>query len=344
MNNLLLVLLGVMSVGSIIIGMSQENGMLKENFGAGGMPQLKAVGQRVIKPTMSMSSNGNNANSQVRETSIEYNPMSEVVSSQKNLRYSENQYSNNARPYSQQREMLGSYAVTDMPFVSRPGYQQSTPLTSPNIALPPMAKYKPTSLSNMGISPAYKNNCSNGGTLVENFSAPPNAAGYMGQAVDLSNMNPGPNYSAGNYAEVSMQKPCSGSMSNTSIPVGKTMEFSETGNPEQIQVYENLVYATVKPGRTCQNGVRDMIRGDLPVCPLPQMGWFNVPSKPTDLQTGSLQFMGGKSETVDSFQNFIQSYGATQNPYQPPAGQQTIPQMMNTLQTGNKALTAISFA
>jgi hypothetical protein len=350
MNNIILVLLSAIGLGSVLIGLnSDDNKNIRENFsGTPGMPQLKAIGERVVRQVPNKTGNmlGSSASmsSKPLEYSINYNPMAEIYNPKKIKEgFTENLYTPLSAPYNDQKEMLGSYSVTDMPFISKPGFQQSTPLTSPNIALPPMAKYKPTTLSNMGISPAYKNNCRTGSTVVENFQ-PPAAAGFMDNAVDVNNMNPGANYSAGNYAQVAMQKPCSAAQSIDSIPVGESMSFSETGNPEQVQVYENLMYTTIKPGRTCQTGVRDMIRGDLPVCPLPQMGWFNPSAKPTDLQTGALQFMGGNSETVDSFHNFVQSYGSTQAPYQVPSGQQTIPQAMLSMQTGNKALSAISFS
>lgn len=351
MNNLMLVLLGAIGLGSILIGLNSEDdkkSRIVENYsGTAGMPSLRAIGERTVKrvssPNMNMSASAGKGQHPL-EYSVGYNPMSEIYNSKKIKEgYTENIYSPLSNPYSDQKQMLGSYANTDMPFVSRPGYQQSTPLTSPNIALPPMAKYKPTTLSNMGISPAYKNNCKSGSTTVENFQ-PAAAAGFMSGSVDVNNLNPGANYTAGNYSEVVMQKPCNESQSIDSIPVGQSMAFSETGNPEQIQVFENLMYTTVKPGRTCQSGVRDMIRGDLPVCPLPQMGWFNPSAKPTDLQTGALQFMGGNSDTVDSFNNFVQSYGSTQAPYQTPPGQQTIPQTMLSMQTGNRALSAVSFS
>lgn len=355
MNNLMLVILGAIGLGSILVGLTSEDDKkskkIVENFsGTYGMPALKAIGDRTVKkvssPNMNMASaSGGFSKDQPLAYSVGYNPISELYNSKKIKEgYTENLYSPLSAPYSDQKEMLGSYANTDMPFVSRPGFQQSTPLTSPNIALPPMAKYKPTTLSNMGISPAYKNNCKSGSTVVENFQ-PPAAAGFMDMAVNVNNLNPGANYSAGNYSEVTMQKPCSETQSIDSIPIGDTMSFSDTpGTTQQYQVMDNLMYSTIKPGRTCQSGVRDMIRGDLPVCPLPQMGWFNPSAKPTDLQSGSLQFMGGSSETVDAFNNFVQSYGSTQSPYQVPPGQQTIPQTMLSMQTGNRALSAVSFS
>lgn len=277
-DNLLLTLLGTVGIGALIMGLQnkEEN---KEKFTNVG---LKSVMQTVA---------GGQSKSAIRGE-----PMKNTVSS---------------TVHNMPASRLGSSASTNQPFVSIPTYQQSTPLRSPSIALPPMAKYKPTTRSNMGITEAY-----NPKQFAEGYMDMPanNSQGFMGMKTDIANPNPRTNFSAGNYKQASFQQPCIDPQGIDGVQVGTTDMLSASGEPQQVMMFDRPMTTLLKPGRTSRTaGDVDRIRGDIIVCPQPNNynNWFRAPAGPTDLTVGALQFLGGESATTTNLANFMKSYGST---------------------------------
>ena len=75
-----------------------------------------------------------------------------------------------------------------------------------------------------------------------------------------------------------------------SIPVGDMTTMNALGEPQQMVVYDRIIYANKKSRNRAQG---DFIRGDIAITPV-QHEWFNPSAHPnTDLQTGAMAVMGG---------------------------------------------------
>ena len=247
-------------------------------------------------------------------------------------------------------QKLGSSASTSMPYVSHPAYQQSTPLTSPNIDLPAFVRYKPPTKSQMGITEAYS--CKNGNSqrpqTREGYMdmSPNSAGGFMGMKQDPSNPNPGPAFSVGNYNQMSNQGQCLNPDNIDGIPTGQLDMVTAGGESQNVLIYDRPMTTTLKVGRFNQKGVVDMIRGDLPVCldPNQPKGWFTSPGNPANLTTGSLQAIAGTNESTLTMANFMKTYGNNSTCYggadmSLPSSQQYVPMSMLQANTGNNGNT-----
>lgn len=87
-----------------------------------------------------------------------------------------------------------------------------------------------------------------------------------------------------------------------SIPVGDMTTMNALGEPQQMVVYDRLIY-TNKKSRNRSQGCP--VRGDLAIVPIE--GYMRPPANPnTDLQTGAMAVMGGiNNETTQKMASLI---------------------------------------
>ena len=196
---------------------------------------------------------------------------------------------------------LGADQVTDQPYVSYPGYEQSITAPSPSLNLPAEIRYNPPSLNMMGIT--------------ENFVPPSRPMSNMDYAnvvedymsMDQTNPAPKAGYAAGNYNQAVKE-----AVESSKLPIG-SMEAGQGAPPENVMMFDRYM---IVPGKSAGrfnrgNGIVDRIRGDLPVCVDPcQKGWFQSPGNPSQLTVGALGVIGGNSEQSNSITNFTKLYGA----------------------------------
>jgi hypothetical protein len=313
MNDLVITLVGLAGLSALAMSYNSEE--TKENFGGGGgMPQGSSYMQKVL-----VTSNGKmgagGAGSGMKMTSV------------------------NQSEY----PMLGSSATTSMPYVATPTYQQSTPLRSPNIALPPMIRYKPPTLDQMGITDKYM--CPNGNNqpIKEKYmNIPPNnAGGFMGMKIDPANPNPAFNsqagtygsYAASNYNEASGTKSCMDSSIIDGIPAGQIDMMSASGDSQNVMVFERPMTTTMKYGRLAYG--LDPIRGEIPIEPNRPQIFSNTPANPALLRSGALSVMSGVNEANTLGHAMAKRYGSTSSIYGGVnmSGQQYTP--MDLLQAGS---------
>jgi len=141
--------------------------------------------------------------------------------------------------------------------------------------------------------------------IKENYT--PDSCGAGGQTLSYRGGAPlmAPDYSQGNYEEVRGELysgKAGGTMkaSHAALPLGDmTVIDPTTGNPDNVIIADRLMYANIKPANS--QGLGDLIRGDLPIAPLSNSGWF-VPSQATQpgqyLQQGAMNVMGGIDNTT----------------------------------------------
>jgi hypothetical protein len=320
-DNLILTLLGAVGVGALVMGMNNDNKNenkqeIKETFWNG--IALRSIAEQGALPASSMQQATASGNAQVDLQGINFASGAGVnmAAAAQRMQTGSQQPQQRVPIFElfqdSQQQSLGANPVTknDYPFVSYPNFQQSIPLRSPDIKVPAQIRYNPPSLDKMGITEAYQcsskqsQNVPRNGTVIENYMA------------TVPTENPGPNYAAGNYNEVLQQakkdNPGCGVKVQESLPLGSMEGIGSNGEPENFMVFDRLMTTTMKPGRTRQKGVSDLIRGDLPVCVDPcQKGWFQASAKPTDLSSGALSVIAGKNEHDASFAEFVKMYGST---------------------------------
>lgn len=142
--------------------------------------------------------------------------------------------------------------------------------------------------------------------IQENYT--PDSCGAGGQTLSYRGGAPlmAPDYSQGNYQDVrgglyeGRDGAKSAKASHAALPLGDmTVIDPTTGNPENVIIADRLMYANIKPANS--QGLGDLIRGDLPIAPLSNSGWF-VPSQATQpgqyLQQGAMNVMGGIDNTT----------------------------------------------
>lgn len=311
-NTMMLSVLGFLGIASIYLSMKNEEN-IRENYGggdAGGMPsRLVNFKQTMVAPT-------------------------------KNVKEFQDGQSNNIQfqdvPRGQHAGLLGSAPVTKQPFVSFPNYSQSVPKPKPSLGLPAAIKYKPPTLSQMGVTEAYQcGTNTHPGVLKE---------GYTGDQMIERSSNPNPKtgcnaFAAGNYNDVLAQ--FANPMPDSSF-VGEVSMMNQEGNPENFMVFERLMTTgNARANRASRsNGQVDFIRGDLGVCyDTSHPGWFNVASNPaTDLSTGAMNALVGPSEASVRLETFMKSNGGLLNDvaggYTIPSNQQFMPQTMESFGSG----------
>ena len=147
--------------------------------------------------------------------------------------------------------------------------------------------------------------------ITENYT--PNSCGVGGQTLSYHGGAPlmAPDYSQGNYEEARGQLYAGKNTSKAShaaLPLGDmTVIDPTTGNPENVIIADRLMYANIKPSNSI--GQADLIRGDLPIAPNANTGWF-VTSQSTQpgqyLQQGAMNVMGGlDNDTSKKLANII---------------------------------------
>jgi hypothetical protein len=95
-----------------------------------------------------------------------------------------------------------------------------------------------------------------------------------------------------NWQEVRNSIP-SASVQTNALPVGTMATSDGAGNMQQVVVSERLYSVT---GKNRNQGLADLIRGDLPIVPC-NSGWFQVSVNPaTSLWGGAMMAMGGDSD------------------------------------------------
>jgi len=304
-DNLLLTLLGAVSVGALVMSMNKED-EIRENWWAGisftsqrneesvvnGVPtQISERDPKTIQSGLQqLQQTGNQQMMQQMQQlqSVSIGPDAPAVTE----RFS---YQSNYQP------SLGSSAVTNNDYVSYPQFNQSITAPSPSLNLPAQIRYNPPSLNNMGITENFSCNT----RPVSNMDYANVVEGFMSN--DPSNPSPAPAYAAGNYNKAVQEA------SNASkLPIG-SMEAGQGPAPENVIMFDRYM---VVPGKSAGrfnrgNGIVDRIRGDLPVCVDPcQKGWFASPGNPSQLTVGALAIIGGNGEQANAISNFTQLYGA----------------------------------
>jgi hypothetical protein len=147
--------------------------------------------------------------------------------------------------------------------------------------------------------------------FMENYI--PNSCGSGGQPLSYHGGAPlmTGDYSQGNYEDVRGQlysQKNNMKASHAALPLGDmTVIDPTTGNPENVIIADRLMYANIKPANSIGQG--DMIRGDIPIAPMANIGWFNT-SQSTQpgqyLQQGAMNVMGGiDNDTSKQLANII---------------------------------------
>lgn len=116
-----------------------------------------------------------------------------------------------------------------------------------------------------------------------------------------------PNYSEGNYNSLA-----GGDLMATSdlFPVQNMSALNgvdKNGQPTQCVFFDRIIHSNRNNRRRSQG---DPIRGDLPIVPRNNTGWFHAPSSSDDLQQGALGVLGGQSESSIRLAEFIKASGS----------------------------------
>lgn len=108
-------------------------------------------------------------------------------------------------------------------------------------------------------------------------------------------------YTNGNYMDIYnnmensevVSRPCEGDSSdNSSLPIGTMNAMDAAGNTEQFVVMDRLMATNMK---SKLRALGDPIRGDLPITPDQNSGWFSVyPTINVDLQPGAMNVLAGQ--------------------------------------------------
>lgn len=292
-KTVLIAVLLVIGLGAIYFSMKNNT---KEGF-AGGMPQRAARIEKLVVPASSNLKASINGGGQInyqgaQSLNFSNNPNFQISSPNVQYPYQSVQEGFDSAPSAS----LGSSANTNLPFVSQPNYQQTTPLVAPSVAYSALERYQPTSTSNMGRTDSF--NCAGGyGIPVEGFT----------EDVDTY---PGVNYSAGNYnnsvAQLQTAKDVSATLAS-SLDV-----LSPTGENKQVLVIDRPYSVNLKAGRFNRApGTVDWIRGDAPVPTLQgNNNWFKSSGSPADLTVGSMSVIAGVNEADHVMKSLKAAYGA----------------------------------
>ena len=346
-DNLLLTLLGAVGVGALVMGLSNKEDSVKENWGPNGSIQLRKQYERV---EVKQDQNGNqvlaNVNfaqpppqlkqaiatvSKMNAQGIPQRQQMATLSNRadENLAQQSAQFSRIARSgnpmvsnegfepsYSYGGGNLGSNAVTSNDYVSYPQFNQDIPLQSPSLNLPAQIRYNPPSLDKMGITEAYQSTPQNSyiqKPLNNSMDYANIVEGYMSPSQAPYD---GPAYVANSKSfNDAIEKGNNETSAKFSSQDGllplSTMENGGNGKPTMM--YERLIYSTGRLGGWRQAaGGTDLIRGDLAVCTDPcQKGWFQSSLQPKDLRVGALGQIAGNSEAGNTISSFVQQNGAT---------------------------------
>jgi hypothetical protein len=300
-DNLLLTLLGAVSVGALVMSMNKDE-EVRENFWNG----IQLSSQRV---TMEMRPDGSftevnqrdpshiKSNLSLLEIKGQNQMANRLIQQEELLEEREDTQENFVHPAA---GALGSGMVTDNNYVSYPEFNQSVSAPSPSMNLPAQIRYNPPSTSTMGITENFACNTRpmNSGTVVE---------GYM--SMDQTNPSPSPGYAGGNYNKVIQNV---SENKGLNVESGRAIPVDEDGGGNVMLFDRYMVVPGKAAGRFNRgNGVVDRIRGDLPVCVDPcQKGWFASPGNPSQLAAGALSVIGGSGEQANAVANFKQLYGA----------------------------------
>lgn len=305
-DNLLLTLLGAVSVGALVMSMNKEDEIRESWWGnvqfasqrvqetvVNGVPtEISPSDPKTIKSGLQqLQQIGNQQMMQQMQQlqSVQIGPGPESAVSE---HFS---YESNYQP------SLGSSAVTNNDYVSYPQFNQSISAPSPSLNLPAQIRYNPPSLNNMGITENFSCNT----RPVSNMDYANVVEGFMSN--DPSNPSPAPAYAAGNYNKAVQE-----AANASKLPIS-SMEAGQGPAPENVMMFDRYM---VVPGKSAGrfnrgNGIVDRIRGDLPVCVDPcQKGWFASPGNPSQLTVGALAVIGGNGEQANAISNFTQLYGA----------------------------------
>jgi len=113
----------------------------------------------------------------------------------------------------------------------------------------------------------------------------------------------------------------------SSLPVGDMTTLDPEGQPQEVFVSNNLIYGLTKSRLQAQG---DHIRGDLPIIPDCNTGWFNVSVMPQrDLQQGALAVMGGALNETQASLAALQTQANMGFPAQSYGGNTTLGQPIN---------------
>jgi hypothetical protein len=117
-----------------------------------------------------------------------------------------------------------------------------------------------------------------------------------------------PNYSEGNYNSLA-----GGDLMATSdlFPVQNMSALNgvdKNGQPTQCVFFDRIIHSNRNNRRRSQG---DPIRGDLPIAPMKNDGWFKTSFSFEDLQQGALGVLGGQSESSIRLAEFIKASGSS---------------------------------
>lgn len=303
-DNLLLTLLGAVSVGALVMSMNKDE-EVRENFWNG----IQLSASRVTmeqRPDGTFSevdfNNPIHVKSQLDKLHIKASDqLCGKCDNQKQLNDTNLDDGYTEELYTPHTPSLGSGMVTGNDYVSYPNFNQTITAPSPSLGLPAQIRYNPPSLNEMGITENFS--CNNrpvsNQTIVENY-----------MSMDQSNPNPGAGYAAGNYNKA-IKDVIADSNQSALVVSGRGVEDAGSSSDNVVIFDRYMVVPGKSAGRFNRgNGIVDRIRGDLPVCVDPcQKGWFASPGSPADLTVGALSVIGGGGEQANAVANFKQMYG-----------------------------------
>jgi len=346
-NTSLLVLLGIVGIGSYYIGAKEKEKktLLKEHFDGFS---LRAVQEK----DMTIRQNGKNITSSV--------PVS-MIASLSGANYPKTTlapYSSSIAKYNgtnggmvqsqnsiQLPQMLGSAAITTQPYISQPNYQQSVVQNRPDVQLSSWQRVAPPPRDLMGMAPTCETN-----KTVENFTV----ERFKQDGVDLGPEYPGPGFAEGNYNELTGYQSC-----DQDTNVQDVQQFATSGSEvPNVIVYDRLMTTTSGIStRTNRNaGDTDKFRGDLAIVPDPNTGssFGYATANPVNLQLGALQHAMPTTSEQKTLKAFVKAYGNipqdTNKPLpkiQAARGYQTIPQQIASYEmnkNGGGDTTMVSFS
>lgn len=308
-DNLLLTLLGAVSVGALVMSMNKED-EIRENWWNNVQFTSQRVQETVVNgvPTEISPSDPKTITSGLQQLQkIGNQQMMQQMQQLQSVSIGPNAGMQQLQPVSENfsyqsnyQPSLGSGAVTNNDYVSYPQFNQSISAPSPSLNLPAQIRYNPPSLNNMGITENFSCNT----RPVSNMDHANVVEGFMSN--DPSNPSPAPAYAAGNYNKAVQE-----AANASKLPIS-SMEAGQGPAPENVMMFDRYM---VVPGKSAGrfnrgNGIVDRIRGDLPVCVDPcQKGWFASPGNPSQLTVGALAVIGGNGEQANAISNFTQLYG-----------------------------------
>lgn len=91
-----------------------------------------------------------------------------------------------------------------------------------------------------------------------------------------------------------VSSPCSGDSYSNMLPIGTMSAMDSMGNEEQVVVVNDLHVVPLK-SRLAEGA--DFIRGDIPIVPNENIGWFNSPANVQNLRAGAMQVLNGDGES-----------------------------------------------